>query len=131
MQQVPRDPQMKAALAGARVLVLEDEFLLSLHLEMTLLDAGADTVAAARSVREGLAAVEKGGLDAAILDLRLGQESATPVARALAAKGVPFMFYTGQLGDDPDLREWPRRRVLSKPAQAETIVAAVAGLLRH
>jgi DNA-binding response OmpR family regulator len=131
MQEHHRDPQASAALAGARLLVVEDEFLLLLDLESTLLDAGAVRVAAARNVRDGLAAVEKGDLDAAILDLRLGEESATPVARALAAQGVPFMFYTGERSDDPDLREWPRRQVLSKPARAETIVAAVAGLLRH
>jgi len=131
MQQAHKDLETKAPLEGARVLLLEDEFLLLLDLEMALVDAGADTVSTARNVREGLAAVEKGGLDAAILDLRLGQESATPVARALAARGIPFMFYTGQVGDDPDLREWPRRQVLSKPAQAATIVAAVAALLRR
>ena len=129
MDQAHQDSETKAPLEGVRVFVLEDEVLLLLDLEMILLAAGADTVSAARNVHDGLETVEKGEFDVAILDLRLGRESATPVARALAAEGVPFMFYTGEMRDDPDLRQWPRRQVLSKPAQAEVIVAAVADLL--
>jgi DNA-binding response OmpR family regulator len=118
------------ALNGAHLLVVEDEYLLLLDLEMLLREAGAEDVAALRSVAEGLAAVGSGRIDAAILDVRIGGESVAPVARALAALGVPFVFYTGQVSDDSALREWPQQPVLAKPALPESIVTAVAGLLR-
>lgn len=53
---------------------------------------------------------------------RLGREAAAPVARGLATRGA----YTGQ-ENDPILAEWPECKIAPKPAQPQTIVAAVAG----
>jgi hypothetical protein len=41
------------------------------------------------------------------------------------------VFYTGQLDAPPVHDEWPRYKVISKPAPRETIVAAVADLLER
>ncbi len=49
-----------------------------------------------------------------------------PVARQLARRGTPFVFYTGQVENDPALAEWSDRKIVAKPAQAGTIVAALA-----
>jgi DNA-binding response OmpR family regulator len=116
-------------LAGSRPLVVEDEFLDSLDLETTRLEAGAAQVIAARNVEDGLAAVRAGGFDAAILDVRLGRQSIAPVAQALAERGLPFLFYTGQVSDQPTLGQWPNAAVVAKPALAGALVAAVASLL--
>jgi len=51
------------------------------------------------------------------------------VARQLASRGTPFIFYTGQVENDPDLAEWTGCRILSKPARASAIVAAIAEAL--
>ncbi|HKY94845.1 MAG TPA: response regulator [Kiloniellales bacterium] len=130
MEPAPPQPETELSLDGARILVLEDEFILLLDLEWVLQEAGG-AVTTARTVRDGLDAVADGPLDAAILDLRIGLESAEPVAQALADRSVPFLFYTGQVGDDPVLRHWPSRTVLPKPAQSQTIIAAIAKLLRR
>jgi len=74
-------------------------------------------------------AVEKNGVAAAILDVRIGRTTIAPVARQLAERGTPFLFYTGQVENDPALAEWSDHVVLSKPARPATIVAAVALLL--
>ena len=116
-------------LHGARVLVVEDDPLLLLELESILQDAGAEIVACCRNVKDGLMAVEKNGVAAAILDVRIGRTTIAPVARQLAKRGTPFLFYTGQVENDPALAEWSDHVVLSKPARPATIVAAVALLL--
>ena len=122
-------PPATRTLAGAQLLVVEDDFLLLTDIEEVLLEAGAD-VQACRSIAEALRLAEKEGISAAILDVRIGPESIAPVARKLAARGIPFVFYTGQLGNDPMMAEWPNCRTISKPAQPQIIVKAVAELLR-
>ena len=118
-----------SALQGARVLIVEDDLLLLMELELILLEAGAEIAGCCRSVREGLAAADD-RIAAAILDVRVGRETIAPVARRLASRGTPFVFYTGQVPGDPELAEWPGCTILSKPARPGTIVAALADLLR-
>jgi hypothetical protein len=116
------------ALAGAKLLVVEDNYLLLIDLEAVLIDAGADKVEACRTIEDALRVTD--GVTAAILDVRIGPDSVAPVARKLAARGTPFLFYTGQVGNDPMLTEWPNCNTISKPAQPQVIVKAVAELLR-
>jgi DNA-binding response OmpR family regulator len=128
MEQICQEASV-SVLDGSRLLVVEDEFLVLLDLETTLRDAGAADVIAARNVEDGLAAVHDGGFDAAILDVRLGRQNVAPVAQALAERGLPFLFYTGQVSDQPTLGQWPNAAVVAKPALASALVAAVASLL--
>jgi DNA-binding response OmpR family regulator len=120
-----------AALDGARVLIVEDDVLLLMELETILRDAGAEIVACCRTVQEGLAAAGKCNAAAAILDVRVGRETIAPVARQLADCGTPFIFYTGQVKNDPQLAEWQGYTVLSKPARASAIVGALAEVLQR
>lgn len=117
------------ALAGARLLIVEDDFLLLLDLEEVLLGAGAH-VQACRNIDDALLISEMDGISAAILDVRIGPDSIAPVAQKLAARGIPFVFYTGQLGNDPMMAEWPNCRTISKPALPQVIVKAVTEMLR-
>jgi len=121
---------MTRALAGARLLIVEDNYLLLMDLEEVLLEAGADRVQSCRTIEDALHASEMDGISAAVLDVRIGADSIAPVARKLAARGTPFLFYTGQTGNDPMMTEWPNCRTISKPAQPHIIVKAVADLLR-
>lgn len=118
-------------LNGARILVVEDDFLLVMEIEAVLRDAGAKCVLACRTVDEALAAADNGTFGAAVLDVRVGDDSIAPVARKLARYGTPFLFYTGQVGNEGAMAEWPECRVLSKPAQPHVIVAAVNDVLSH
>jgi DNA-binding LytR/AlgR family response regulator len=118
-------------LRGARVLVVEDDMLLLMELESVLLDAGAEIAGLCRTVDDALTVTEtdQSGVSAAILDVRVGRQTIAPVARRLASRGTPFVFYTGQIAGDPELREWKGHKVLSKPARRSAIIAAVADLL--
>jgi DNA-binding NtrC family response regulator len=126
----PLQSSTMPALRGARVLVVEDDALLLMDLESILAEAGAEVLANCRTVADGLAAAQQDGIAAAVLDVRIGRETIAPVAGALARRGTPFVFYTGQTGSDPALKQWQDRTIIAKPAQAKTIVAAVAALLR-
>jgi len=111
-----------------RVLVVEDDFIIAMELEAILTDAGAKLAGSCRTVAEALAACAADGVDVAILDIRIGEETVAPVARALTARGVPFFFYSGQVETDPIHVQWPEHRILAKPARARAIVDAVAEL---
>jgi DNA-binding response OmpR family regulator len=88
---------MTDTLAGTRLLIVEDEALVALMVEDILIDLGCIVVDVAGSVERGLSIANDPGvaLDGAVLDVNLGGETVYPVADALAAKGVPFIFATG------------------------------------
>ncbi len=116
-------------LNGISVLVVEDDPLLLLELEYILADAGAEIVGICHSLSEALELAEVDGLNAAILDFRIGRETIAPVARKLEERGTPFIFYTGQSVSEPSLAEWCSHPIIEKPAKPCAIVAAIAGLL--
>jgi hypothetical protein len=60
--------------------------------------------------------------------MRLGRETVAPVARRLARRGIPFVFYTGPAAMRA---EWPDCTIVPKPSQPRAIVKAVADLLHH
>jgi DNA-binding response OmpR family regulator len=120
----------ETTLQGVHVLVVEDDLLISMEISSVLADAGADVVGPSRTVAEALALIDREDISAAILDVRLGQETVAPVARSLSQRQIPFVFYTGQVTTDPIWGEWPTSKVISKPATPQTLVVAVASLAR-
>ena len=114
-------------LRGARVLIVEDAVLLALELETGLAEAGAEIVGPAYELAEAMSLLD-GPIDAAVLDANLNGLSVTPVAEALAARGVPFVFATGygEAGGAPLGFDAP---VIRKPYDVTQVAAAVAALL--
>jgi len=83
-------------LGGKVILVVEDEYMLAMHLADVLRAQGATVVGPAGSVRDAMALVEgQDALSAAVLDVNLRNERVYPVADALLARGVPIVFATG------------------------------------
>ena len=66
-------------------------------LQNLLEECGAEVIGPAGSVKDALGLVEKNGerIDGAVLDVNLRNEPVYPVADALAAQGLPFVFTTG------------------------------------
>lgn len=113
---------------GLRVLLAEDEPLIALYAEDTLRALGVEEVIWVRTVADGIAALDAGRFDAALLDLRLGAELSLPLAQRLAFLNVPFGFLTGfQDRAIPD--EFKGRPLAAKPFRSEEIHSLLRALL--
>jgi CheY-like chemotaxis protein len=83
-------------LAGKRVLLVEDDFLLMDFMARALESSGAEVVGPASTVAEALEVIGRTAhLDAAVLDINLRGEMSFGIADRLMAHGVPFVFATG------------------------------------
>lgn len=78
------------------------------------------------SVTDGLEALAKGGFDAAILDVNLAHEKCWPLADALSAAGIPYVFATG--GGDTIPAAHTNAPTLGKPYTTTSLEAALAKL---
>ena len=120
-----------ADLSGQRVLVVEDEALVAMLIEDSLLDAGAKVVGTANTVERALAMIEvamsDGGLTSAVLDLNLGGQRAQPVADRLVSLGVPFVIATGY-GSNCDTGGHTAAPVIHKPFSSNMLTLALAGV---
>jgi len=113
-------------LAHKRVLVVEDDYLVAMDIVRTLERAGAEVIGPAPAVEAALNALKQAVPDGAILDINLGGEMAFPVADALMALGVPFIFATGYDAQVIPLRFTHVKRC-EKPMASEQICAALFG----
>ncbi|WP_375465598.1 response regulator [uncultured Methylobacterium sp.] len=83
-------------LAERRVLLVEDDYFIVSDMARSFEADGAEVVGPAASVADALALLAgTPHLDAAVLDINLRGEMVFPVAEALEARGVPFVFATG------------------------------------
>jgi len=111
-----------------QILIVEDEPLIAMMLEdfLDILDRGV--AGSVDSVAGALERIDQGGIDAAILDVNLrGGEKSTPVAAALAAAGVPFVFATGGSDDSVD-EQFRDRPMLQKPFTMDGVAKALSAL---
>ncbi|HWA63906.1 MAG TPA: hypothetical protein VG939_21200, partial [Caulobacteraceae bacterium] len=112
---------------GVKILIVEDAVLLTLELEAGLSEAGAQVVGVAASLDEAMGMVGQ-DFDVAVLDANLNGQSVTPVAAALALRGVPFIFATGY-GDAGPAPEGFDAPVVRKPYNIHQIAAALVEAL--
>ena len=112
-------------LNGVRVLVVEDDSLLAMDLETTLVEAGAVVVDLCQTLDEAMQRADAADFAVAVLDFGLGSETVSPVARRLVNRGVPFVLYTGKSRHEPSLAEWSDCSIVEKPASSRAPVSAV------
>ncbi|MEG3089377.1 response regulator [Sphingomonas sp. PB4P5] len=113
-------------LAGRRVLVVEDDYLLGIDLAATLQGAGAEVIGPASSVAEALDMLDPLP-DVASLDVQLGDETSFPIADELARRGIPFVFVTGSANTIPTSHG--TRPICHKPAPGHAVMSALADAL--
>src|ERR1700710_2820946 len=81
------------------VLIVEDDPIIALDFEDTLLGFGVKTVRSAASVAKALDLIEQRPPEFALLDVSLIREKSFAVAERLAALKIPFAFVTGYGAD--------------------------------
>ena len=117
-----------AVLKGLRVLVVEDEMMVSMLIEDMLSDMGCTVVGPASRLDEAMELAMSSDIDCAVLDVNLGGQPIFPLADLLRERGCPFAFATGY--GDAGLRDVDRGTpVLQKPFR-EGDLARVLGELR-
>ena len=116
-------------LAGRRVLVVEDNFVLAESMRFALEGLGCVLVGPAPNCERALALIEGEDPECAVLDIDLQGKSSAPIAERLVERGTPFVFLTGY--EDASLlpevfHSWTR---LSKPVDPDELVRILADKL--
>jgi CheY-like chemotaxis protein len=112
---------MNSPLAGKRVLVVEDELLVSMLIEDVLVDAGCRVVGPFTNLSDALLAARNEAVDIALLDVNLRGEKVYPVADILTERGIPFVFLSGY-GKKAIPNDRPNWRVCSKPFSPNDLI---------
>ena len=80
---------------GKRILVMEDDALITVTVEDMLMEIGSIVVGPAATIEQAFALARTEELDGAALDVNVRGERIDPVSDALASHGVPVLFATG------------------------------------
>jgi PAS domain S-box-containing protein len=107
-------PPRPVRLAGRQILVVEDEAVIALELKEALAELGFAVVGPISTIPQAMEEARRGHVHGAVLDLNLAGELTYPVADALAARGIPFIFVTGYRSDTID-RAYAHVAMLEKP----------------
>lgn len=118
-------PDNVSGLQGMKVLVAEDEFLVSMLLEEMLMDLGCEVVGPFATLSSALESAQGGEYDVAVIDLNLAGEKADPIIAELTARDVPVAIASGGFEPDRDLEPTVR---LDKPYSATQLQQAMAAL---
>jgi CheY-like chemotaxis protein len=116
--------QVRSRFDGLKILVVEDESIVSFLLEDMLNDIGCQVLGHAAAVSEAFALFERLRPQAAVLDVNLRGEMVYPFAERLEQDRVPFLFATGY-GATGMPERWQRWPVIQKPFQLKTLVNAL------
>jgi CheY-like chemotaxis protein len=110
--------QPQSPTPAMRILVVEDELMIRMLLEDMLGELGHTVAAEAARIEEALDAAKNADFDIAILDVNLNGQPISPVADALVARGMPFVFATGY-GERGLPEPYRDRPTLKKPFQMD------------
>ena len=109
----------------ADVLIVEDDPIIALDFEDTILRVGVEKVRTAGSVAKALEMIAGRVPDFALLDVGLVRENSFAVAERLAALGIPFVFVTGYGADVRLPAAFADRPRLPKPCSGDALEAAL------
>lgn len=119
---------MSHSMAGRKVLIVEDEYLLASALQDAVEQLGGRVVGPFSRVQQALHSIEGGEVpDVGLLDVNLGSEYSYPLADALVERGIPTVLITGY---DPDALPERYRSLsyLRKPFDLASVSSALDGL---
>ncbi len=110
-----------------RILIVEDEIMISMHMEDTLVEFG-HTVMTASSQQEAEAIMAAGVVDLAIVDYHLSDGTSANLANKLRERSVPFIVCSGSAGISELDETFGCSTFLAKPFTTEALIDAVASV---
>jgi CheY-like chemotaxis protein len=111
-----------------RILVAEDEALIALMYQELLVSAGYEVIGPAGSVPAAMKLVKTAEIDGALLDVNLRGVFSFPVAEALRAKQVRYIFVTGYVDRQIIPADLANEPILIKPVSEASFYRAIADL---
>lgn len=109
------------------ILVIEDDPLTALEIEDTLAEEGYRPIGPATAVASAVEAINRGGIDAVIVDGELLGASAARVRQKLDQDGVPYVYISDQLLSTDDIS--PNMRAIRRPIRNAQLIELLAELL--
>lgn len=109
------------------LLLVEDDPIIALDFEDTILGLGVRTVRTAGSVAKALQMIADRAPDFALLDVGLGREKSFAIAERLDALKIPFAFVTGYAAEVKVPAAFSDRPRLPKPCSTEALEAVLRG----
>jgi DNA-binding NtrC family response regulator len=115
-------------LAGKSILIIEDEPLIAMSVEATLLEAGGTAVKIVSSVAQAQSALENASFDAAVVDYYLSDGDARPLIEFLTGRGISTVVTTGDsiVHEQPDFSK--AVTVLQKPYSERDLIKVLTWL---
>jgi len=113
---------------GVRILLVEDETVVSFLIEDMLKELGCANIWHASGVRQAIAILRDRQPDAAVLDVNLAGEPGYPIAEHLESAQIPFLFVTGY-GRHGIPDQWAAKPTIQKPFRYATLATMLGSLL--
>jgi CheY-like chemotaxis protein len=113
---------------GCSVFLVEDEVMIRMMVAEMLEDLGYVVVAEASDIESAVPLAQSARFDVAILDVNVNGKVVTPVAQAIEARRLPFVFVTGY-GVQGIPEEFRDRPALQKPFQMATLAGMIEDAL--
>ena len=111
------------------IFIVEDEVLVAMDMADMLEDFGFQIVGPAAHQEDAIAIARKELIDAAFLDVNLGQKKTSePVAEILRERDIPFIFITAYDASQVTFRT-SDERVLKKPVTGHEMLATLRELI--
>jgi PAS domain S-box-containing protein len=123
-------PEERPGLSGKRILLVEDEPLVSMDIEAHLTAAGCTITGLASNVDEAKQLINQADYDAALVDANLEGHPVDEIATLLRNRNCPFAFVSGY-GREALPHGFRDAMLLSKPFSKDRLLATVESLLRR
>jgi two-component sensor histidine kinase len=113
---------------GKRILVVEDEALVSVELVDSLTMYGIEAIGPSASVEDAMEVIGSTTLDGALVDANLNGRAVHEITAALVRCNIPFALVTGYTREDlpKSFREYP---LVAKPCTGPRVIEAIQRML--
>ena len=115
-------------MSGKRVLIVEDEMLISMSLEDALIDYGFSVAGIAYDLDSAFSRLASSPFDVALLDINLGRDQVWPFARELCSRGIAFAFLSSDCVRDDFPLELSHAPRMCKPFDEAEVFSVLKSL---